>query len=65
MNPARTIQKNPSEFGDDSSLPLWMNKDRTIELSPRKTRNDPILQNPAKTFQKNLLEFADDPILPL
>ena len=65
MNPAETIQKNSLKFADDNLLPLWMNKDRTIELNPRKIRNDPILPNPAETFRKNLLEFADDPILPL
>ena len=64
MNPAKTIQKNPLKFADvDNILPLWMNKDRTIELNPRKIQNDPILPNPTETFWKNLLEFADDPIL--
>ena len=58
MNPAKTIQKNFFKFADDNILPLWMNKDRTIELNPRKIRNDPILPNPAETFQENLLEFA-------
>ena len=42
-----------------------MNKDSTIELNPRKLRNDSILQNPAETAQKNFQEFVDDPILPL
>ena len=63
MNTAKTIQKNPLKFADvDNILPLWMNKDRTIELNPRKIQNNPILPNLAKTFWKNLLEFADDPI---
>ena len=65
MNPAKTIQKNLLKFGDDSILLLWMNKDRTIDLNPRKIQNDPILPNPAKTVQKNLLKFAESPILPL
>ena len=53
------------KIADDPILSLWMNKARTIELNPRKIRNDPNLLNPAKTVRKNLLEFADDPILPL
>ena len=52
MNPAETIQKNPLKFADDNLLQLWMNKDRTIEVNPRKIRNDPILPNPAETFRK-------------
>ena len=65
MNPAKTIQNNPLKFADDNIFPLWMNKDRTIELNPRKIQNDPILPNPAKSFRKNFSEFADDPITSL
>ena len=48
---------------NDPILPPCMNQAKTIQVNPRKIKNDSILPNPAETVSKNLLKFADNPIL--